>query len=134
MRILQLNLLAFGPFTAVSLPLHGGNYGLHVIYGANEAGKSSALRALRQFLFGIPHISDDNFLHSHQDMRVGARLSSAAGEVLECVRRKGKVNTLRGPDDVAVVDPARLANILGGLDESSFSLQFGIDNERLEEG
>lgn len=134
MRILQLDLLAFGPFTTHSLPLDGGNQGLHVVYGANEAGKSSALRALRQMLFGIPHISDDNFLHAHGDMRIGAKLVSASGETLECIRRKGKTNTLRASDDVTAIEPARLAEILGGLDEASFSLQFGIDNATLEEG
>lgn len=134
MRIDRLDLIAFGPFSGQSLALDGGQCGLHIIYGTNEAGKSSALRALRQLLYGIPHASNDNFLHAHTDLRIGATLRESDGETLDCIRRKGKTNTLRGPDDVAIVEPARLARLLGGLDEIGFALQFGIDSAALENG
>ena len=42
MRIVELNLKAFGPFTDMNLDLSGGAEGLHIIYGPNEAGKSAA--------------------------------------------------------------------------------------------
>jgi uncharacterized protein YhaN len=134
MRIVELDLRAFGPFTEASLNFGPGSHGLHVVYGANEAGKSSALRALRQLLFGIPHNSPDNFLHAHGDLRIGAKLAGADGDMLDCIRRKGKTNTLRGPDDASIVDPAALSKLLGGLDEAAFELQFGIDNATLEKG
>ena len=54
MKILRLDLRAFGPFSDVSLDLAAGSEGFHLIYGPNEAGKSSALRALRNLLYGIP--------------------------------------------------------------------------------
>ncbi len=54
-RILKFDLRAFGPFSEVCLDLSGGHEGLHVIYGPNEAGKSSALRALVT-VFGIPRV------------------------------------------------------------------------------
>ena len=47
MKILRLDLIAFGPFTETSLAFHGHTPGFHLVYGRNEAGKSSALRALR---------------------------------------------------------------------------------------
>ena len=47
MKLLRLDLLTYGPFTDQSLSLDAGDCGLHVIFGPNEAGKSSALRALR---------------------------------------------------------------------------------------
>ena len=55
MRFRRLSLDAYGPFTGTTLDLSGatGN-GLHLIYGPNEAGKSSALRAIRDLLFGMP--------------------------------------------------------------------------------
>ncbi len=137
MRIRRLDLLAFGPFTDVTLSLDGDPTGLHtghIICGPNEAGKSSSLRALRQLLFGIPHTSSDNFLHSNQNLRIGACLENTAGELFECIRRKGRVNTLRGPDDVELVDPAILADMLGGVDEATFSQRFGIDYAELRQG
>src|SRR5690349_13262642 len=109
MRIDRLDLTAFGPFAGQSLRMDGGDYGLHVVYGTNEAGKSTALRALVQLLFGIPHNSGDNFRHANGDLRIGARLRGASSTVLDCIRRKGKSNTLRGPDDVAIIEPSRLA-------------------------
>ena len=74
MKILELALYAFGPFSDVVLDLSAGQQGLHLIYGPNEAGKSSALRALRQALFGIPAQSADSFIHSYTKMRIGLTL------------------------------------------------------------
>ncbi len=89
MKLMTLNLKAVGPFTDVVLDLSGGEQGLHLIYGPNEAGKTSTLRALSYLLFGFPHLSADNFVHPNDQLRVGGTLrqserrgtgdSSAAG-------------------------------------------------------
>jgi len=133
-KILRLDLLAFGPFTGVSLSPSEGKHGLHIVYGPNEAGKSSSLRALRQLLFGIPHLSSDNFIHSHKNMRIGGLLETSDGNQLEMIRRRGRSKTLREPDDVGVIDDSALAEILGGIDESMFNQRFGIDYEELRKG
>ena len=39
MRLLTLELLAYGPFTERVLDLSGGKEGIHLVYGPNEAGK-----------------------------------------------------------------------------------------------
>ena len=44
MRIDALRLIAYGPFSDVNLDLSKGREGCHLVYGLNEAGKSSALR------------------------------------------------------------------------------------------
>ena len=46
MKINLFKLLAYGPFTDKILDFSDGGFGLHVVYGPNEAGKSTALRAL----------------------------------------------------------------------------------------
>jgi len=60
---------AFGPFTECALDFTGKGLGtppdLHLIYGPNEAGKSSALRAMTDLRFGIPLQSSDGFTHSY---------------------------------------------------------------------
>lgn len=48
MRISELNLVAFGPFTERILDFDGA--GLHIVFGPNEADKSSALRGLKALL------------------------------------------------------------------------------------
>jgi uncharacterized protein YhaN len=134
MKILRLDLRAFGPFTDTTLDLEAGDHGLHVIYGPNEAGKSAALRALRQFLYGIPERTTDNFRHHYDKFRIGARLRYSDGTILDCIRRKARVNALRELDDKTVVDSEHLARFLAGVDESFFQTMFGIDHKTLVQG
>lgn len=133
MRIDRLDLTAFGPFTAAALDLSRGAEGLHLVYGPNEAGKSSALRAIKQFFAGIPVQSTDNFIHEHKLMRIGVRLRTRAGAVHELVRRKGTKNTLIGPDD-APRDDGLLAVLLGGVPIDEFLHKFVIDRDELVAG
>ena len=134
MKILRLDLRAFGPFTDVSLDLSGGSEGLHLVYGPNEAGKSSSLRALGQMLYGIPANSADNFIHRHDKMRVGAVLARRDGTRLEMLRRKGLKNTLLAADDQTPIDESQLAAFLGGCDQGQFDTMFGIGHPSLVAG
>lgn len=134
MKILQMNLTAFGPFTDTRIPMAGGEEGLHIIYGPNEAGKSSALRALRQMLYGIPERSRDNFTHPHNMLRIGAALRHSDGKVFEFIRRKGRVNTVRAVDDKTVLDEGELERFLGGVGGDVFATMFGIDHADLIRG
>jgi uncharacterized protein YhaN len=143
LKILRLHLTAFGPFTDCSLDLSGGKEGLHLVYGPNEAGKSTTLRALRALLFGIPRQSDDNHLHAYGDLRIGASLQiDAAGNgrakraeatSLELVRRKA-VKSLYDGSDAAPLDESILKRALGGIEETTFQNRFGIDHEQLLAG
>lgn len=134
MKILKLNILAFGPFSGQVLDFDKASASLHVVYGPNEAGKSSSLRALRQCLYGIPHNSADNFIHANPNLRIGAVLKDSQGKQLEFIRRKGRDKTLRGADDTQVIEPTELARMLGGVDEASFCQRFGIGYEELRQG
>jgi uncharacterized protein YhaN len=134
MNILRLDLIACGPFTDTVIDLAAGRQGLHIIYGPNEAGKSSALRALRHLLYGIPERTPDAFLHPFVKMRIGAVLKSERGDVLEVVRRKGHGNTLRAADDKTAIAEAELQRFLNGIDADLFATMFGIDYEDLVRG
>jgi uncharacterized protein YhaN len=141
MRFVTLSLKAVGPFTDGGLDLSGGAHGLHVIYGPNEAGKSSTLRALRYLLFGFPSARTkegrtlgDTFLHSQQNLRVGATLANGSGETLTVMRRMAASQSLRGADDAEVVDEAELRKFLGNVDAPRFETFFGIDHQRLVDG
>lgn len=134
MRLLELNLRAFGPFTARRLDLSGGEPGLHVVFGSNEAGKSSALRALKALLFGFPQRSPDDFLHPYDQLRVGGRLLLADGSEISFLRRKGAKNTVLSPEDESALDGGFLDRCLQGMEERHFSNLFGIDHPTLVEG
>ena len=57
MKIESLSLLQYGPFLGKELRFDP-SCELHVIFGPNEAGKSTSLRALQGWLFGIEKASD----------------------------------------------------------------------------
>lgn len=135
MRIDRLDLMAYGPFTDLSLDLSAGDSGLHLIYGDNEAGKSTSLRALTAWLFGIPTRTNDNFLHTNAQLRIGGKLRLSNGDHLEFVRRKGTKATLlhHGMDEP--LDAAVLARFLpGDMDENLFTKLWGIDHAGLTAG
>lgn len=133
-KIARLDLLAYGPFTGQSLDLAAGSAGLHIVYGPNEAGKSTTLRALRGLLFGIDPKTDDNHLHAYNDLRIGAVIRVADGSTLHVIRRKGNKNTLRDADDTTPVDPKILEFALGHIDDRAFDARFGINHDQLVAG
>lgn len=134
MRIQRLELRAFGPFAGEVLDLERGDQGLHMVYGANEAGKSTALRAIEYALFGIPVQTTDAFRHSYQNLRIGATLCDGQGRTLSFVRRKGSGNTLLGADGLQPLPDAALRPLLAGLEREVFRSMFGIGHDRLVEG
>ena len=133
MRFDRLHIPAFGPFTNLDIrfPARGGD--LHVIYGSNEAGKSSLLRAFRDLLFGIHGQSPDNFLHDYKELRIKGEVRNRAGEKLTFQRRKGNKNTLLDADGNPLPDNA-LIPFLGSVDQAYFSTMFGLGSRELREG
>jgi len=88
MRIKRLEMKAFGHFTDRTLDFSSDLPGLHIVYGRNEAGKSSSLRALQALFFGFPARSGDNFLHSYDQLLVKGCLQGIDGSELVFSRRK----------------------------------------------
>ena len=134
MRIQRLDLLRYGCFTDVSLELPAHTPDIHIVFGPNEAGKSTSLSALEDFLFGIPHNSPLNFLYDYGSMRIGAVLQSN-GETLDIRRRKGNKDTLLTPGEMPFpAGDTALARFLAGADRSFFARMFSLDHARLRQG
>jgi uncharacterized protein YhaN len=143
-RLLRLHLQAFGPFTDRVLELGSAGQRLVLVHGPNEAGKSSALRAISDLRFGIPQQSSDNFVHAHPDMRVGGVFIDSRGREHSLVRRKGRGATLLLADAAAAGDgdalaaeaaPPELEALLGcGLTRDEYEQTFAIDHARLRKG
>jgi len=135
MRIDRLDLIAFGPFTDKSLNLSEGKSGLHLIYGDNEAGKSTSLRALVALLFGIPTRTKDSYLHSNPQLQIGGKLRLSNGGEIEFVRKKRtKGSLLVSGTEKALDDTILLPFLPGGIDETLFTKLYGIDHSRLVAG
>lgn len=133
MRFRRLHIPAYGPFTDLALDFPDGGPGFNLIYGRNEAGKSSLLRAIRDLLYGIHAQTADNFLHDYKDLRISAEIENQAGRRLALQRRKGMRNTLLDADGNALADDA-LAPFIGTVDRDFFSTMFGLGAEELRQG
>src|SRR5690606_6226897 len=134
MRLLRLELTAYGPFAGRELDLSlPGPGGLHLVTGPNEAGKSTALRAVRDLLFGIPENTRDAHRHPGPDLKLGATLERSGGETLMIVRRKKRKDPLRDGEDRPLPEAALLP-YLSGLTREVFEAKFGLDHERLQSG
>jgi uncharacterized protein YhaN len=133
MKFLRVTFRCFGPFEEQPLDL-SGPCGFHIVFGPNEAGKSSALRGLHALLFGFPGQSSDNFRFNYTQFRVHALLVDSAGATFECIRRKGNKATLRAVDEKTEIPELSLTRFLGGLQQLQFDQLFGLDSKRLVEG
>lgn len=134
MRIKRLDLLRYGHFTECSLELPPSTSDFHILYGPNEAGKSTTLSAIEDLLFDIPMHSPYGFLHDYKDMRIGAVLENG-DDSLEVLRRKGNKDTLLGPEGSPLPGgDAVLRSFLAGADRAFFERMFSLDHWRLEAG
>jgi uncharacterized protein YhaN len=140
MRFASLHLRAWGPFEQAVLDLDAPRAGLQIVHGPNERGKSTAMRAISAFLFGVPIRTDDAFGRDYATLRVGAVIEDG-GQRVAWMRRKGAQRTLFEFDPVSgvehpdrLVDPALIDRLLGGLDERRFATMHGLGAEQLREG
>jgi len=134
MKFETLNLIRFGLYTDYVIDFRNKNAaGFHLLYGPNEAGKSTTLRAINNLLYGFPKITPDDYLHNQKDLRVGALIHGNGGNIFEVVRRKGIKNTLLNPAEEPI-DEAVLAVELHGLNQDVFKNMFGLDHSGLVEG
>jgi uncharacterized protein YhaN len=133
MRLKHLSLKAVGPFTDRTLDFNSKEPGLHIIYGPNEAGKSSSLRALKALLYGFPQQTPDNFLHNYEQLLVGGCLVNSNGEELLFWRRKKRIGDII--DEAGNPLPANvLQQFLHGLEPEIFGSLYGIDHDTLIRG
>ncbi len=131
MRIVRLKLLAYGHFTNHLLEF-GVQPALHLIYGDNETGKSTALRAVSSILFGYPHELVDAFKHDAKDIAIGADLLAQDGRQLSFVRKRRGRNALANSEGIGI-DSSMVSAFLGGASQEVFEKVFALDHHRLHE-
>jgi chromosome segregation protein len=135
MKLETLTLERYGRFEDLTLDLTGSDVRLHIVFGPNEAGKSTLLSSVADLLFGIPMRSPYGFRFDYSQMRVGATIANDAGDRLSFKRRKGKgtSGTLLSELEAALPDTA-LTRFLGSGDRELFERMFGLDHQRLRLG
>ena len=135
MRINRLDLARYGIFTDYSICFGeraGEGPDLHIIYGPNETGKSTALAAFLDLLFGIETRSQYDFLHPYSTMRIGGEIE-VNGTARQFARIKRTQNSLLDDSDKPIADSIILGD-LGGIDRASYTTMFSLDDDTLEAG
>lgn len=135
MRLDRLRLERWGHYEAdatVTFPLRVPD--LHLVYGANEAGKSTLLRALRAVFLDLPRAPVDDHRWGAPALALRAEATLADGRPLHWTRtrraRGGTTATLDG----APLDAAGLAARLGHVDEVTWAGLYGFSGADLAAG
>lgn len=134
MKIENLRLRAFGPFTDKAVDFSCRGHGLHIVFGPNEAGKSTTLRAMLGLLYGFGHKIEDAWLHDYKKLEVGGALRLSDGRLLNLARYKRRKNDLIDEDTGTPLDQAELDAVLGKMDRQAFEHAFGISHQSLRQG
>lgn len=133
MKLKRLELKAFGPFTDRIIAFNSDGPGLHILYGPNEAGKSSSLRALKTLLYGFPQQTPDSFIHSYDQLLVGGCLENSVGQEIIFHRRKKRIGDMI--DEAGnPLDSGALSPFIRGVEPEIFESLYGIDHDALVRG
>ncbi|THK39895.1 sugar translocase [Ensifer sp. MPMI2T] len=135
MRLQQLDLVRYGKFTARSLDFGDAKPGqpdFHLVYGPNEAGKSTLFSGFLDLLFGIERLSPYGFLHPYQTMCVGG-IVETGGRRHHAYRIKRNASSLIGPDEQPLPDNLFSA-ALGSIDRATYRMMFSLDDDSIEQG
>lgn len=134
MRLDRLDLTRYGKFTDRVLDFGAaipGKPDFHIVFGPNEAGKSTTMAAFLDLLFGIETQSRYNFLHPYPTMKIGAALQLDSGpvELIRLKRRNGLLDASEQPIPELVLQAE-----LGAIDRDAYRTMFSLDDETLERG
>lgn len=135
MRLHRLDLVRYGKFTERSLDFGAAPSGrpdFHLVYGPNEAGKSTLFSAFLDLLFGIERLSGYGFQHPYPTMRVGGMVETG-GRVHSAFRVKRNQNSLIGADEQPLPD-GLFSPALGSIDRATYQMMFSLDDDSIEKG
>ncbi|MBC6441536.1 MAG: AAA family ATPase [Rhodobacteraceae bacterium] len=134
MRIEQLSLDFFGHFTGRVLDFGtaGQDSDFHLIYGLNEAGKTTAMEAYLRLLYGFPHREPYDFRHQRKNLRVSG-LFDIGGKTRVFTRLPSRSDNLRDGADTPLPETAITAH-LGGLSIEDYRSLLCLDDNTIERG
>lgn len=133
MKVRQISINQFGHFTDYQLALPSD--GLQVIYGPNEAGKTTLLQFLRGWLFDFPARTPYAFQQGTEISGVGTLLMSD-GRTVELRRRKGNRDkiSVRIDGQETGLDDSGFQRLIGHANRGLFESVFAFGHEQLIQG
>ena len=134
MNLNQLTIENYGVYTSRQLTF--GDSGFRLIYGPNEAGKSTLLQLIREMLFGFPHQSSFAFANHSGKLAATLRATLSDGRRFHYRRHKGRTGTVVGEFDQTgeSIDTDTLASLLSGAGSELYHHVFGFSLEELNAG
>ena len=135
MRLDRLGLTRYGIFSDRLIDFREpvqGEPDLHVIYGPNESGKSTALAGFLDLLFAFQHRSPYGFGHGYDAMQVEADLN-IGGATRHFVRIRRRQGSLLDKSGRPVSDDS-ITNAMGGMNRETYKAMFSLDDDTLEAG
>ncbi len=134
MRIQRLSLDRFGHFTDRHFDFGTAREGrdFHIIYGANEAGKTTTMEAVLRLFYGFPLRESYAFKHPRNNLQVSATLEidGAPRDFTRLPKRSGSLVDKAG---TALPETALSAH-LAGLSEADYRRLLCLDDETIERG
>ncbi|MBV1869243.1 MAG: AAA family ATPase [Marinosulfonomonas sp.] len=136
MRLRKLNLELFGGFTGRDFDFGPrrdvGIPDFHVIYGPNEAGKTTLMEGYMRLLYGFPHREPYDFLHQRKNLRVSGLLDIDGTETA-ITRLPTRDPSLRDAHGQELPNSALQAH-LSGLSEEDYRNLLCLDDLTIEKG
>lgn len=132
MKLLKAEITEFGKYRQFSFDFTGGN---QLIFGANEAGKSTLYHFIKAMLFGFPKKQKRKRDYETDHAYYGGALEiEIDGEVLRIERmkhlNKGKATVIIGDE---IFPESYLQKRLAPLDSQLFEQVFTFDQEQLQQ-
>ncbi|ASJ70178.1 AAA family ATPase [Granulosicoccus antarcticus] len=135
-RIEQLDLAFFGHFTNKQFDFGKGDPAkpdFHIVYGVNEAGKTTFMEAYLRLLYGfLPRNEPYAFRHGRSNLQVSGLLQ-LDGELRKFQRKATTRNNLVD-EQGNVLPEASLQAHLGGLAMEDYRKLLCIDDDSIEKG
>lgn len=136
MRLRQLDLELFGGFTNkkfdFGLKRDAGISEFHLIYGLNEAGKTTTMEGYLRLLYGFPLREPYDFLHQRKNLQVSGLLEIDGVET-SFTRVPTRDPSLRDAQGRKLPNSALQAH-LSGLSEQDYRRLLCLDDRTLEDG
>lgn len=137
MRLNRLDLTRYGRFSDAQIDLPaptGGTADVTVIYGPNEAGKSTAFTAFLELLYGMkPRDHPYDFRFKRSDLLVGGEIDLPNRGPVVLQRNSKRAQSLLD-DQGRPVDETLLTAALHGLGRDDYVERFSLDDEGLRTG
>lgn len=136
MRLKELHMTRYGHFTDKIIDFDekkNDQPDIHILFGRNEAGKTTLFHAWLDLLFGIKEQTPYAFLHPYNTMQIGAVLDIEGQTTLSLNRIKARAHTLRNEKGAPLPDHTLVPHLYG-LNRDAYQQMFSLNRNTLEQG